>query len=180
MFFPRKNTPEFHSNNTYIFFISSLHKREDSWSKACCILTLHQVKVGLDELEKSLKTVLCKILIPRDLQQLTYQVLSDINLLNSKVQGRHSISECFEGSLDNLGMRILQSQKNTSQNSFLLLFLQIEVELFELLTDESDGQNRNFFYYWVIIVDVLSYFLDDSRPLITRNLDAANCCNYLY
>lgn len=77
-------------------------------------------------------------------------------------------------------MRILQSQKNTSQNSFLLLFLQIEVELFELLTDESDGQNRNFFNYRVIIVDVLSYFLDDSRPLITRNLDAANCCNYLY
>ena len=77
-------------------------------------------------------------------------------------------------------MRIFQSHHNASQDDILLFFLEVEVEFFELLADESDGQDGHFFDDGIIVIDVLGYFLDDPRPFITRNLDAADCCDDLY
>jgi len=48
-----------------------------------------------------------------------------------------------------------------------------------LLTDETHSQNRNFFDNRVLVFDVAGDFLDNSRPLIIGQFDAADGCNDL-
>lgn len=54
-----------------------------------------------------------------------------------------------------------------------------EVELFELFTDEPNSEDGDLFDDGILVLNVVSDFLDDSRPLIFRQFDAANGCNDL-
>ena len=73
-------------------------------------------------------------------------------------------------------MRVLESSENTGEDSLLLTFLEPKIELLHLLGNKTDGKDRNTLDVGVLVVDILRYFLDDSRPLIPGHFDAANNC----
>ena len=60
-----------------------------------------------------------------------------------------------------------------------MTFFETAVELLHLLTDEADGEDRDLLDDGVSVVNVLRYLLDDPRPSIPGEFDAANCCNDL-
>lgn len=58
-----------------------------------------------------------------------------------------------------------------------MTFFETAVELLHLLTDEADGEDRDLLDDGISVVNVLRYLLDDPRPSIPGEFDAANCCN---
>ena len=69
------------------------------------------------------------------------EVISVLLIFHNACKGWHAISECLEGSFCDLCVRIFESKYDGSENGFLQGFLEVEIEVFELLADESYGQN---------------------------------------
>lgn len=76
-------------------------------------------------------------------------------------------------------MTVFHSNEDAGQDGFLQGFIELEVELLELLADEADGQNRDFFYDEVFVAHVGSDLFGDAFPLLSRYFDAANRCDDL-
>lgn len=74
-------------------------------------------------------------------------------------------------------MTVFHSNEDAGQDGFLQGFIELEVELLELLADEADGQNRDFFYDEVFVAHVGSDLFGDAFPLLSRYFDAANRCD---
>lgn len=77
-------------------------------------------------------------------------------------------------------MRILDTNKDAGQYGFLEALIKLEVEVLQLLADESDGQNRDLLDNQVLVAHVGGDLLRDSLPLLLRDLDAADGCDYLH
>lgn len=77
-------------------------------------------------------------------------------------------------------MFVFHSNKYSSQDGFLQGFIKLEVKLLQLLADETDRQNRHFFYDKVFMAHVRSDLLHDTLPLLSWYFDAANCCDDLH
>jgi hypothetical protein len=75
---------------------------------------------------------------------------------------------------------VFHPNKYSSQDGFLQGFIKLEVKLLQLLADEADSQNRHFFYDKVLIAHVVSDFLGDAFPFLSRYFDAANRCDDLH
>lgn len=74
-------------------------------------------------------------------------------------------------------MGVFESCENPCEDGLLLGLFEDEVELFELFTDEPNSEDGDLFDDGILVLNVVSDFLDDSRPLIFRQFDAANGCN---
>lgn len=62
-------------------------------------------------------------------------------IFHNRCKSRHTVSECFEGCFCNLDVVIFESENDGGEYWFLERFLEKEIEIFELLADESYCQN---------------------------------------
>ena len=99
--------------------------------------------------------------------------------MHNRWHGRQSVSECFECCLCDLDIFVLDAHEDASQDDFLQLLLEIEIEFFESLADETNGQDWYFFDDKVLTSDVLCDFLSNIWPLVSRNFNAAYSCDDL-
>lgn len=76
-------------------------------------------------------------------------------------------------------MCVLNTHEDAGDDSFLKGLFKVEFEVFELLADESDGKNGDFFDSEVFTADIMGYLLGDPGPLVAGHFDAADGCNDL-
>lgn len=148
-------------------------------SKALNVVGRHEGEVVLDELDQTLQSVLHKLLGPDGLGDLRDEELPVLYILHDGGDRRNAVSECLEGGLRDLVMRILDANKDAGQYGFLERLIKLEVEVLQLLADEANGQNRDLLDNQVLIAHVGGDLLGDSLPLPLRDLDAADGCDYL-
>jgi hypothetical protein len=74
---------------------------------------------------------------------------------------------------------VFDASEDAGKYCFLLHLLEDEIELFKLFADETYSQDGDLLDCGVLVFDVVSDFLDDSRPLVLGQFDAADGCNDL-
>lgn len=72
------------------------------------------------------------------------KVVAILFIFHDCCESRHAVSESFKGCLCDFDVIIFEPEDDGGEYGFLERFLEKEIEVFELLADESYRQNGHF------------------------------------